>query len=65
MQLKGGWTLGRKLGEGACAEVYEVAGHDLVAKIAQLPVGKGKGKAAKEQTDRVNTLYFEYQVHSP
>ena len=59
---KSGMVLGRKLGEGACAVVYEIVGQDLVAKVAQLPTGKGKGKAAKEQLDRVNTLYFEYQV---
>ena len=59
----GKFKLGRKLGDGACAEVYEVSGgNDLVIKLC--PLATGKGKQAKEMTERANTLYYEYQLYN-
>lgn len=67
--FEGRWRLGRKIGEGACAKVYEVtpvnpahADFPLVAKVIQLPKAGSKSAKDKEQRRLCDTLYHEYNV---
>ena len=61
----GAWTLGRKLGCGAFATVFEVTGTEYVAKVIQLPTAAPSNKKLfKEQTDISNSLYKEYILYN-
>lgn len=69
--LDGRWRIGRKIGEGACAKVYDVTpvGKDamsidfpLVAKVIALPRAGSKSAKDKEQRRLCDTLYHEYNV---
>lgn len=67
--LDGRWRVGRKIGEGACAKVYEVTAvsgdtgdYNLVAKV--IPLSKGSKSAKdKEQKRLCDTLYHEYNIY--
>lgn len=63
--FKGKWSLGKKLGEGANAEVFEVENDPTYAmKICPLPIGKSKGAKAREATLRANSIYWESQLYN-
>jgi serine/threonine protein kinase len=74
MTLPNKWTLGKLLGQGSCASVFEIfETKEYVAKLIPLAVTttagsegkKVKGKvSAKEQTRIANTLYNEYMLLS-
>ena len=57
------WSVGRVLGEGACAKVYEAScvvsanpvDYDLVVKV--ISCGNGKGKSGKDQLRLANTFF--------
>ena len=71
--LNGVWRIGKLLGEGACAKVYDVEclsegivkdkynpiTYDLVAKLIDLPTGKKTSKKYKDQNRLCNTLNYE------
>ena len=71
-RLGGKWILGRKLGEGAYAEVFEASNADsngnadaigrLVVKCVKLPTGKGK--MASLQKSVADTLYYENTLYN-
>ena len=63
--FKGKWSLGKKLGEGANAEVFEIKNDPSYAmKICPVPTGKGKGAKVKEATLRANSIYWESQLYN-
>ncbi len=63
------WSVGRVLGEGACAKVYEAScvisanpvDYDLVVKV--ISCGNGKGKSGKDQLRLANTLNYEKDLY--
>lgn len=69
-KLTGRWTVGRHLGSGTCAEVYEVRERDpegggaLVVKCIPLPQAKSKKSEQKEQQRIADTLYYEYTLYT-
>lgn len=75
-ELKKKWRLGRLLGSGGCAQVFEVAdlrgvgGEELVAKVAPLPSGlppamsKGKKRKKTDQEKHADMLYYEYTLYN-
>lgn len=76
IELKKKWKLGRLIGSGGCAEVYEVVdlrssgGEELVAKVAPLPAGlppamkKGKKRKKTDQEKHADMLYYEYTLYN-
>ena len=66
--LGGNWETVKVIGEGACAQVYQVHAvrkdidYDLVAKV--VPFAKGKSKADKQQERICNTLNYEYMMYT-
>eukprot|EP01041_Mallomonas_annulata_P001740 gene1740-3359_t len=66
-KLSNRWVLGKKLGEGACAEVFEVYQADSSNKeslvIKCIPLPTGKGKVAQNQTKIANTLFYEHTLY--
>ena len=68
--LRGRWRVGPKLGEGACASVYEVedlrkgSAMKLVVKCSPLPVGGKKSANYKAMLNAYNTLYYEYTLYN-
>lgn len=67
--LDGRWRIGRKIGEGACAKVYDVTpmgketiDFPLVAKVIALPKSGSRSAKDKEQRRLCDTLYHEYNV---
>jgi len=73
MVLRGKWKLGRRLGEGACAQVYEAvdvtgaqSDTQWVIKVAALGSGKvvSKGKRKVDpQKKNADTLYWEHMIY--
>lgn len=61
--------MGKKIGEGACAVVFEANefnGKDKIDNkyvIKCIPLPTGKGKNAQQQTKIVNTLYYEHVLY--
>ena len=67
----GPWKVGKVIGEGACAKVYEVQpakdgssdiSYPVVAKV--IPLGSGKGKKLKDTTRVCNTLNYEKDLYN-
>lgn len=67
----GPWKVGKRIGEGACAKVYEAelgsgsssdVSYPVVAKV--IPLGSGKGKKLKDTTRVCNTLNYEKDLYN-
>jgi serine/threonine protein kinase len=68
-RLNGKWTVGAKLAEGACGEVYELqerdpAIGDLVVKCIALPNPKSSKAQQKAQSRVADTLYYENVLYT-
>lgn len=67
--MSGRWCVGEKLGEGACAIVFEANESNRKDKnfnryvIKCIPLPTGKGKSAASQAKIVNTLYYEHVLY--
>lgn len=67
--MNGKWTVGAKLAEGACGEVYELQETDpaigqLVVKCIALPNPKSSKAQQKAQSRIADTLYYENVLYT-
>ena len=67
--MNGKWTVGAKIAEGACGEVYELQETDpaigqLVVKCIALPDPKSSKAQQKAQSRIADTLYYENVLYT-